>query len=672
MNHCPAWMQRTFSKLVRGFAFACLALSAQAAPITLEEMMQVPDYAETQLSGSGRYLAVLVPIDRSVNLSVIDLDTRKILTRVDIPGADIRGVQWVGDDNLLFSKDHIGRGAASRYNTGGMFLVSRDGKVKRKVTPTIQEWFATGARRYVYQNVVDIAPEQGEEVIVSSNVNDEYSFDLYRLNVLTGQRSLITPVRPKRTQDWLLDGKQVPRVVVTSEENTSQLTTWYRENATAPWRELWRSNTTSGVMNVALHVQDDGQLLVSSNEGRDTMAVYRYDPQSGERKELLAADDRFDVGADASGDSMSSLVLDPAGRTVVGVSVRGAVPRTIWIDPDHERLQAMLDGALPGMRNVFSRSVGGSRTLVRSYSDRKPSRWYLLDGQTGQMRALFVSAPWLDKGQLVAMKPVTYKTRDGLEIASFLFEPASRKPGEKLPLVIQIHGGPWIQAHAWGAYSGSFQEAQLLASRGYAVLMANFRGTLGLGRRIYQSARGEFGLKMQEDIEDAADWAVAEGVADARRMCLVGGSYGGYASLMGLVKTPDKYRCAIAGFAVTDLEVMISSGWSSISRDEATRRFWTDMVGDPKKQAAQLNAVSPARQAQRIKGAVMLYGSAEDRRVPFEQMELMRAALRANGKDTRWIAKYGEGHGIGDVDSAMEIYGAKFDFLKEHLAAPAP
>ena len=238
--------------------------------------------------------------------------------------------------------------------------------------------------------------------------------------------------------------------------------------------------------------------------------------------------------------------------------------------------------------------------------------------------------------------------------------------------MVHIHGGPWARPDAWGRASSGVTEARLLASRGYAVILPMFRGTTGLGRKIFAGAQGEFGRRMQEDIEDVTDWAVREGIADARRICLSGASYGGYAALMGLVKTPDKYRCAVAGMPVSDIGLLIASGWSNISEHDLPRQFWIEMVGDPEKQAAALREVSPAHQAQRVRGAVMLYGGNEDWQTPVEQMEAMRTALRKHGQEPVWMLSTGEGHGLAGTQNRLALYARMFAFFGQHLAPLTP
>lgn len=659
---------------VAALGLLALAAWAQAQPLSLKTMLRTPDFRDAVLSPNGQYVAVLVPVEARTHLVIFDLQARKVVNRINIPAADVSSPAWVGNDRLVFAKARHDVAMTWRWNTGGLFMVSRDGTVQRRLVPTFQDQALAGYKRYVSAAPAGPQVREGAELVVAMNDRDRESVDLYRFNIDNGDRKLLTRERPPRTTSWLLDRNGVPRVAQSSVEKSTETITWWRATPTGPWTELWRANSVSGDMMVPLHVESDGRhLLVASNAGRDTMAIYRYDPATRERQALLAEHPTVDLGADAEGEYMGDLVYDPRQEEIVGLRVDGGGrPQTIWLDERHARLQKLLDGALPGFTPMFQRAADAPVTLVASYADQRSPRWHLLNESTGQMEPLFVAMPWLDNGQLAAMTPFTYTTRDGLGVPAFHILPQRRKAGEPLPTVVLIHGGPWAQPARWAFHSSAFQEAQMLAAQGYAVLMPNFRGTTGLGRKLYQSSRGEWGKRMQEDLEDAVDWAVAQGITDPARVCLSGASYGGYAALMGLVKTPDKYRCAIAGMPVTDLPTQISSGWSDISRDDEARQYWIEMVGDPARDAEALAAASPARQAARIKGQVMLYGGVDDGRTPIEQMDLMRAALRANKQEPRWLAKYGEGHGFGSLDNVLETYGEKFEFLRQNLHPTPP
>jgi len=327
---------------------------------------------------------------------------------------------------------------------------------------------------------------------------------------------------------------------------------------------------------------------------------------------------------------------------------------------------------LPDTVNDFSRTPDGRRLLVSSYSDRRPRRWYLFDEDKRTLEELFVSRPWLGPDQLVEMKPFFYRTRDGLEILAYVFLPRDRKEGEKLPTVIHIHGGPAVRADTWGFGSFGTREGQLLASRGYAVVLPDFRITPGFGAKIFYSGFRQMGRRMQEDIEDVTDWAVKEGIADPDRICLSGASYGGYATLMGLAKTPDKYKCGIAGLAVTDLRMIMTSPVGDIANSEEAVSFWKALAGDPQSDAAEMDAVSPAYLADRIKAPVLMYSGSDDIRVPLEQTQKMRSALESRGKKVRWIVKSEEGHGYGRLENNVDLYTQVLEFLEQNIGSVPP
>jgi dipeptidyl aminopeptidase/acylaminoacyl peptidase len=335
-------------------------------------------------------------------------------------------------------------------------------------------------------------------------------------------------------------------------------------------------------------------------------------------------------------------------------------------------VQRTIDAALPGMVNQFSGDIDGDRIVVSSYGDRQPVRWYFLHLERMALEPLFESRPWLTVTHLVEMQPFFFRTRDGLDLLGYRFLPADYKAGQRLPTVVHIHGGPHARADHWGYGSYGTIEAQLLASRGYAVVVPNFRITPGFGAKVFDAGMRQMGKAMQEDIEDAADWAVAQGFADADRICLSGASYGGYASLMGVAKTPDKYRCAIAGLAVTDLELLLTSNEGVLPRNRTGGlQFWHRLVGNPDNEVdrAAMRAVSPAFLASKIKVPILMYSGVDDYIVPLEQPKKMRAALVAQGRTMRWIAKDDEAHGFGKLANNVDLYNEVLDFLDQNIGS---
>jgi dipeptidyl aminopeptidase/acylaminoacyl peptidase len=294
------------------------------------------------------------------------------------------------------------------------------------------------------------------------------------------------------------------------------------------------------------------------------------------------------------------------------------------------------------------------------------ARWYLFDEEKRTLEEIAVSTPWLD-GKLVEQRPFLYKTRDGMEIPGYYFLPKDAQPGVKLPTIVHIHGGPAARADHWGSGFG-VTEGQLFASRGYAVVVPNFRITPGFGGKIYYSGFGSFGKQMSEDHEDAVKWAIDQGIADPKRICISGASYGGYAALQAMIKTPDLFKCAIAGLAVTDMEFQITSlegdtGWST-----ATIKWWKAVVGSEDLGTQAIKDISPVYNANRIKGPVFLYAGQDDIRVPISQINRMDRALRAAGNPpAAYVVKEKEGHGFGKLENEVDLYTQVLKFLDQQI-----
>jgi dipeptidyl aminopeptidase/acylaminoacyl peptidase len=255
-------------------------------------------------------------------------------------------------------------------------------------------------------------------------------------------------------------------------------------------------------------------------------------------------------------------------------------------------------------------------------------------------------------------------------LLGYYFLPKNRKPGERLPTIVHVHGGPSVRADSWGGGFGWF-EGQMFASRGYAVIVPNFRITPGFGSKVFYAGFGDFGRKMLEDHEDAAKWAVAEGIADPGRICISGASYGGYATLMSLARFPQTFKCGVAGLVVSDVEMLITSTAGDIPYNAAGVSFWLGMVGVSK--PAQIPPeLSPANLADRIKQPVLIYAGGDDYRTPMEQTrKMVRALERAGNAPKAVIVKAGEGHGFGKTENNVDLYKQIFEFLEQNIGSKA-
>jgi dipeptidyl aminopeptidase/acylaminoacyl peptidase len=652
-----------------GLALAGLAAAhaqAQVAPppLAVEDLLKPPAFANPMLSRNGRYFAVTIPVNGRRNLAVVDLESRKGTALTNYRDFDVLDPTWVGNDRLVYTLGQVNSPSGpGQFHGGGLFMVSRDGKETRRLSPTVKE--QSSQNQFVYRGyeIFRSLPDSDEEILATGNQRSADAQDLYRLNVVTGRATLLTSDRPEYSSRWLLDRKYVPRVVQSWVKDTQTFIVWYRKDASSPWTELTRYDRSKGPTFVPLAFEADNQTLqVAFNGGRDTMAIYRYDPNAGKLGELIAEHPRFDLGADAAGDAVPGILRDWKSDNIVGYAVRADKPEIVWTDESYNRLQRMLDGALPGTINRFTRTPDGKRLVVVSFSDTVPGKWYMFDEEKKTLEELFEARPWIKPGQLVQQRVMRYKTRDGLEIPGYYFLPNGYKPGDKLPTVLHIHGGPSVRADTFASGYGVF-EAQILASRGYAVVLPNFRITPGFGGKIYYSGFGTLGRQMVDDHEDAAKWAIEQGFADPQRICISGGSYGGYATLMALAKFPTTFRCGISGLMVSDVKQLVTSPAGDIAYSELGVAYFNTAVG-AKSPSDYPSEVSPIHWASRIKQPLLVYAGAADIRTPLEQTSAMVSALeRAGNRPKKVIIKAGEGHGFGKVENNVELYNEILEFL---------
>jgi dipeptidyl aminopeptidase/acylaminoacyl peptidase len=511
-------------------------------------------------------------------------------------------------------------------------------------------------------------------MIVSAVVSNDDSFDLYRINLSNGRYRLLTAGRPSdRIASWILDSKLVPRVAIAGGAGRStQRIVHYRRDADSPWQEIARFDVTQPPAFVPLAFDtDDVHLYVASNEGRANIAIYRYNPNERKIVEMVAQHPQYDLGASPLGAALDSLVFDPESGALTALRIDADRPQVVWVDESMDKIQASVDATWPDRFNVLSGTRLSSRVLINSYSDTMPGRLYLYDKQQRRIEEIGASRPWLE-GKLASVKPFRLTTRDGLEIPSYVVLPRDHKPGQRLPTIVHIHGGPFARDVVQGGRFGpSFgvREAQLLASRGYAVVLPNFRITPELGSKLYYAGFGTYGQQMSDDHEDAAAWAVAQGFADPKRICISGASYGGYAALQAATRPSNPFACAISGLPVTDLKFQRDRADYSFS--PAAVELWRKVQGVKDFDDPKVREQSPLFQADRIKIPVFMYVGEMDSRTPPAQAKRMADALAAAGNPVKdYFVGKGEGHGFGVQAVNVELYERMLKFLDQALAKP--
>jgi dipeptidyl aminopeptidase/acylaminoacyl peptidase len=296
--------------------------------------------------------------------------------------------------------------------------------------------------------------------------------------------------------------------------------------------------------------------------------------------------------------------------------------------------------------------------VVAAWSDRTQGVRYLYDTASKNLTKLAEIAPWLREGDLAEMQPITYQARDGLTIHGYLTLP--RGAGKNLPLIVNPHGGPWAR-DAWG-YN---PEIQFLANRGYAVLQMNFRGSTGYGRAFWEASFKQWGKTMQDDVTDGVRYAIAQGIADPKHICIYGASYGGYSALAGLAFTPELYACGVDFVGVSNLFTFLTTippYWKPMLD------MFYEMVGNPDTDKELLAAASPAMHADNIRAPLLIAQGAQDPRVNINESDQMVAALQKHGIPVEYLVKDNEGHGFANEENRFEFYELMEAFLKKHLS----
>ncbi len=652
---------------------AVQAADAPPARPPVEDFFGNPEFSGALLSPSGKYLAVKVGSkDKRDRLAVVELGPNTVKVVGNFSDADIGQFQWINDERLAFTAaDHTLAQGDQRY-APGLYAINRDGSAFRQLVMRIGKPFISGGPTATHLRELlpwhtfmldQDGPQDSEYMyVLNKSISGPGQLDyvdLQRINTLTG-RVASTIARPGDSMTWLLDNKGEPRLTVTSKDRTSEI--WYRDPATNAWRKLTGFDSYTGGKGAfkPLAFGPDGTLYVVINHRSDHMAVHSYNLATNTVSEQpIVKLDGYDFGG--------HLIMDQ--HKMLGVRYQTDAAGTFWFDPAMKAMQEKIDTMLPNTINLLTPPSRPQApwVLVQSFSDVWPSRTFLYNRDNQQLTAVGVSYPAIVPTQMAHKIMVHYKARDGLDIPAWLTVPQGS--GKNLPLVVLVHGGPYVRGGdlAWEP------DSQFLASRGYAVLEPEYRGSRGFGVRHYRAGWKQWGLKMQDDIADGARWAIAQGTADAKRICIAGASYGGYATLMGLINDPDLYRCGIDWAGVTDINLMHDGHWAYTSDfSDGWRQYgMIDLVGDPVKDAEQLKATSPLVQAARIKQPLLLAYGGADMRVPLPHGTKFYNAVKQTNSNVEWVEYPDEGHGWALPKTRFDFWTRVEKFLDKNIGPGA-
>jgi dipeptidyl aminopeptidase/acylaminoacyl peptidase len=615
--------------VVVGLLAPALAFAQAARQIPLRDFFKNPEQTGHQISEDGKYLSWVAPYERRLNVFVRPVSGGTPVRVTSETARDIAGYFWKGD-RIVFAKDF---GGDENFHIVSVDLKGGDLK---DLTP--------GEK--LRANIIDVLRDDPDHLILAHNRRDAKVFDVFRVNVKTGEERLIAQ-NPGNITGWETDHAGKLRAATTTDGVNNTLL--YRDREEDPFKPILKTSFKE-TLNPAFFTFDNRRMYVRSNRGRDKTAIFVFDPQTAKEGEMLFEHPEVDV---------TGISYSRKRKVLTTITYTTWKVQRHFLDKETEAIYRDLEAKLPGYEvSISSANRDEDKFIVATSGDKTRGQRYLYDKATKKLELLADVSPWLSASELADMKPVKYKARDGLEINGYLTLPKGVAP-RNLPVVVNVHGGPWARDR-WGFNS----EVQFLANRGYAVFQPNFRGSTGYGRKFWEASFKQWGRAMQDDITDGVQWLIKEGIADPKRVAIYGGSYGGYAVLSGITTTPDLYAAAVDYVGVANLLTFMKTippYWKPYLE------MFQEMVGDMEKDKAMLEAASPVNHADKIKTPLLIAQGAKDPRVNKAESDQMVEALKKRGVEVQYIVKDNEGHGFHNEENRFEFYEAMEKFLGQHL-----
>ena len=587
------------------------------ARLSVEAFAEIPFVESAKLSPDGNRFAGLLGVKGQQNIAIMSLfDKTDKPVFVGVPEAtQVAWLRWVNDDNVV-----VGLQALVPFGAGERAYASRLISINRttaKITKLL--WDLNGQDG---SSVLWIPTDGGTEILVAAQasiyLSEEFYPSVYRVDVVTGKRKREVKGRSP-IMDWSADSSANVRAGTGYSQEGRQSTLIYRgEGDRGSFRTIDRANSRKGesLFSPSLFLPGTGNALVIDEDDKGQSTVNEVDVATQANVRT--------VFSPPGGAEVEGILVSGDEKTVLGYFLGGANGRVHWIDPQIAEVQTQIDKAV-GDRTarILDFNRDRSRMLVSVTRADTPGTLYFFDVADGRMQRIALFNQSIGARTLNPVKLIRYKARDGLEIEAVLTLPKDR-PGKSLPIIMLPHGGPWGQDTLNYDYW-----AQVIASRGYAVLQPNFRGSTGYGDDFVHKGEGQMGLAMQDDITDGLRWAVAQGIADPKRACILGASYGGYAAMWGIAKDPDLYRCAVSIAGVANLRREVND-FGGYFMEAKYRDDWMKMTPD-------FAAVSPINAINRIKAPLLLIHGKKDITVDFGQSSSMHGRMKGAGKQAELV-----------------------------------
>ncbi|MEY3706183.1 MAG: hypothetical protein RL585_740 [Pseudomonadota bacterium] len=634
-----------------GFCAIVLPAQASAEQVALRDFFERRQFINMKLSPDARHIAFSYEQGNEVRLAVMTAADRKVVNHFSFGDAmHVQEFIWATNQRLVMAVGKVTGYLDSDGRPTNLYASDINGDNRREI-------FEMASSRYA---LLHRLPKDPAHILIAKyHWADNGKGKVHRLNIENGRLDYTADEPSGDIRGLGADTEGRVRIAVETLEGKSEdderTFLHVRGVGESKWTKLDLTAKRKRVAFQPVGFSADGQrayfLSNFDQEKQDRLGLFEYDFQS-KKVDLVHREADVDLAGPLLG----------ANGEVLGVFHLGGRGEQLLMDDrvKHGQFINMLVQAFKGQHvSVTSYSDDGNQAIVRVRSDRNPGEFYLFDLDTRKATFLEASLPKIKAKQMLETEPVVIAANDGMRLHALLTRPASK--AKQLPLIINVHGGPFGVTDFWGFHP----ESQFFASRGYAVLQVNYRGSGNRGSDFERAGYRQWGTRMQQDLVDATEWAIKEGIADPKRVCIYGGSYGGYAALWGVIKDPDLYRCAVGIVGVYDLVQFRKGDGSDFNRfgGDYFEKFMKARVGeDPE----ALRAVSPVHHVDKIKAELFIIHGEKDVRVPVEHAYRLRDALKKVNKNFEWMIKP-EGHGFYDVNNRVDMYTQVLAFFEKHI-----
>ena len=630
-----------------------LNLKLMSDIIPVEDFYKDSDLSTVRISPSGKYLSTKITLEKTSAVVITERATNKT-THIQHFGEDsfVGGYYWLTDERIAFSLRKKNAAYARPWFMGQLEAVNADGSSKKMIIGSENTRRTTRVTRNDIGRtgfyVISRYKEDKDHILVGMLEKDYPT--LFMVNIHSGKKSKIA-TSPARGGSIVLDTNNEFRLSI-GENTKNQRTVYYRDSLDSEWELHGVYSMGQGEVIPYAFSSDNSFLYATCNVEASTDGICKYLPKT-KTTELIYRNENVDA----------STWIDRDTHELLSISINDGFPEEIWMKKSALMVKKMraLEKVFPNHQvNLVSSTENRDELIIYVLSDTDPGGYYSFKTKTNELKDLGLNPRgWINPSDMSPMEPVSYLARDGLKISGYLTRPKNQQ--RNLPLIVLVHGGP----HGVRDYWGYDREIQHLASRGFAVFQINYRGSGGYGREFLKSGFNHWGDTMQDDLTDGVNWLVDQGIADRKRLCIYGASYGGYAAMMSSAREPDLYKCAVGYVGVYDVDSFTTVG--NIPGYRAGYAYLKDVIpADP----ATRDAFSPSMQASKIKAEVFLIHGEKDRQAHFENYEILTKKFDDLNKPYKSLVKFDEEHGFYKTENVIELAYELEEFFTEHIGSP--